>query len=137
MNRRHVIQSVLAEPPPPHSRITSSTHSRRRQPVTGRTPEDVASDEDYWRKSATLLVDRNVVNLNNGYVALARTVQDALRRQLEYSDTGPYHTMINVLERQVETCGGASHRLPAATPKRSPSPAIPANLWRTPNTGST
>jgi isopenicillin-N epimerase len=29
-------------------------------------------------------------------------VQDAMRRYLEYSDMGPYHTMIAVLEKQVE-----------------------------------
>ena len=29
-------------------------------------------------------------------------VQESMRRYLEYSDMGPYHTMINVLEHQVE-----------------------------------
>jgi selenocysteine lyase/cysteine desulfurase len=73
--------------------------------VSGRSPEDLASDEDYWAEIGDAFsVDRNVVNLNNGYVSPSpRTVQDAMRRQLEYSDMGPYHTMVNVLERQVET----------------------------------
>lgn len=106
MNRRHVIQSVLAGA----AAVAFQDNGLQRiraaaNPVNGRTPEDVASDEDYWAEIRNAFsVDRNVVNLNNGYVSPSpRTVQDALRRQLEYSDTGPYHTMINVLERQVET----------------------------------
>src|ERR1022692_3692645 len=73
--------------------------------VSGRTPEDVATDEDYWAEIRNAFsADRNVVNLNNGYCSPApRTVQDAMRRQLEYTDIGPYHTMVNVLERQVES----------------------------------
>jgi selenocysteine lyase/cysteine desulfurase len=42
--------------------------------------------------------------MNNGYCSPApRTVQDAMHRLLEYTDMGPYHTMVNVLYRQVET----------------------------------
>lgn len=49
-------------------------------------------------------IDRNVINLNNGYVSPApRPVQDAMRLCLEYSDMEPVHTMINVLEPEVET----------------------------------
>jgi len=72
--------------------------------VNGRTPEDVAADEDYWAEiRGAFTIDRNVVNLNNGYVSPAPVpVQDAMRRYLEYSDMGPYHTMVNVLYKQVE-----------------------------------
>src|SRR5271157_4722181 len=72
--------------------------------VQGRTPEEVAADEDYWAEIRNAFtIDRNVVNLNNGYVSPApRVVQEAMRRYLEYSDMGPYHTMIAVLERQAE-----------------------------------
>ncbi len=72
--------------------------------VNGRTPEDVAADEDYWAEIRNAFsVDRNIVNLNNGYCSPSpRVVQDAMRRYLEYSDMGPWHTMINVLERQAE-----------------------------------
>ncbi len=69
-----------------------------------RSPEEMAKDEDYWaeiRQSYT--VDRNMINLNNGHVGPSpRIVQDALRQYLEYSDMGPYTTMINTLERQIE-----------------------------------
>ncbi len=73
--------------------------------IGDKTPQEVASDEDYWAEIRNAFaIDRNIVNFNNGHVSPApRVVQDAMRRYLEYSDMGPVHTMINVLERQVET----------------------------------
>src|SRR5689334_10169058 len=70
----------------------------------GRPPEEVATDEDFWIEVRnSFSIDRNIVNLNNGYCSPSpRTVQDAMRRYLDYSDMGPWHTMINVLERQAE-----------------------------------
>jgi selenocysteine lyase/cysteine desulfurase len=70
----------------------------------GRTPEEVAKDEDFWSEvRSAFSVDRNIINLNNGYCSPSpRSVQDALRRYLEYTDMGPYHTMVTTLERQVE-----------------------------------
>jgi isopenicillin-N epimerase len=72
--------------------------------VSGRSAEDVARDEDYWTEIRNAFtVDRNIINFNNGYCSPApRPVQDAMRRYLEYSDMGPYHTMIAGLEKQVE-----------------------------------
>jgi isopenicillin-N epimerase len=72
--------------------------------VKDHTPEEVAADEDYWAEVRNAFtVDRNIINLNNGYCSPApRVVQEAMRRYLEYSDMGPWHTMINVLERQAE-----------------------------------
>ena len=68
------------------------------------TPEEIAKDEDFWAEvRASFSVDRNIINLNNGYCSPSpRPVQDAMRRYLEYTDMGPYHTMVAVLERQVE-----------------------------------
>jgi isopenicillin-N epimerase len=72
--------------------------------VKDQTPLEVAKDEDYWaeiRNSFT--VDRNVINLNNGYVSPAPlVVQDAMRRYLDFSNMGPKHTMIDILEPQIE-----------------------------------
>jgi selenocysteine lyase/cysteine desulfurase len=72
--------------------------------VVGRTPEDVARDEDYWtdiRNAFT--IDRNVINFNNGYASPAPIpVQDAMRRYLSYSDMGPIQTMVAVLYPQIE-----------------------------------
>lgn len=72
--------------------------------VSGRTPEDVARDEDYWSEiRGAFSIDRNIINFNNGHVSPApRTVQDVLRRELDFTDMGPWHTMMNVLERQIE-----------------------------------
>jgi isopenicillin-N epimerase len=72
--------------------------------VAGRTPEDVASDEDYWAEIRNAFtVERNIINFNNGYVSPAPLpVQDAMRRYLEYSDMGPISTMVNVLYPQIE-----------------------------------
>src|SRR5690242_16750655 len=72
--------------------------------VTGRSPEEVAKDEDFWAEvRSSFSIDRNIINLNNGYCSPSpRTVQDAMRRMLDYSDMGPYHTMVAVLEKQVE-----------------------------------
>ena len=82
-------------------------------PVSGRAPEEVAKDEDYWAEVRNAFtIDRNILNLNNGHVCPSpRTVQESMRRYLEYSDMGPYHTLINVLERQVE---GVRRQLAAA-----------------------
>ena len=68
------------------------------------TPTEVASDEDYWAEIRNAFtIDRNVINLNNGHVSPAPlVVQDAMRRYLDYSNMGPWHTMINVLEKQAE-----------------------------------
>jgi len=106
MNRRHVIQSVLAGAAAVAfqdnvmERIRAASSS-----LKGRSPEDVAADEDYWAEIRNAFsVDRNIINLNNGYCSPApRTVQDAMRRQLDYTNMGPYHTMVMELEHQVET----------------------------------
>src|SRR5688572_10807377 len=94
MNRRDLFQLAAVAALPAAARA-----------VEGRTPEEVAKDEDYWAEIRNAFsIDRNVVNFNNGYCSPApRVVQDAMRRYLEYSDMGPYHTMVNVLYRQVET----------------------------------
>jgi selenocysteine lyase/cysteine desulfurase len=72
--------------------------------VAGRSPEEAARDEDYWAEiRGAFSIDRNILNFNNGHVCPSpRTVQDAMRRYLEYSDMGPWHTMINELEPQIE-----------------------------------
>jgi isopenicillin-N epimerase len=74
------------------------------QSSAGRKPDEVARDEDYWSQIRdAFTVDRNVINLNNGHVSPApRPVQDALRRYIEFSDMGPWHTMIDNLEKQIE-----------------------------------
>ncbi len=75
------------------------------QSAANRTPESLASNEDYWAEIRTAFtVERNIINLNNGHVSPSpRVVQEAMRRYLEISNMGPVHTMIRTLEPQVES----------------------------------
>src|SRR2546421_10012613 len=102
MNRRNLFRFAAA------ATFQAQAIDRVRAAATAagnRTPEDIAKDEDFWTEiRAAFSVDRNIINLNNGYVSPSpRPVQDAMRRYLEYTDMGPYHTMVSVLERQVES----------------------------------
>src|SRR5215831_10320644 len=98
MNRRQVFQ--LAAGAAAASRIFAATAS-----AAGRPAEEIARDEDLWisvRDEFT--TDRTVINLNNGHVSPApRTVQEAMRRYLDYSNMGPYHTMIRELDPRIAT----------------------------------
>src|ERR1700687_1162295 len=102
LNRRQLLRFVTAVTLQSHA----IDHVRAGPSAAGaRTPEEVAADEDFWSEiRAAFSVDRNVINLNNGYCSPPpRSVQDAMRRYLEYTDMGPYHAMGSVLERQVES----------------------------------
>jgi selenocysteine lyase/cysteine desulfurase len=81
--------------------------------VAGRTPEEVAADEDFWFEvQQAFTVDRSLINLNNGGVCPSpRIVQDAMRRYLEFSNHAPVYTMWRILEPQIE---GVRRRLAAA-----------------------
>jgi isopenicillin-N epimerase len=85
--------------------LAAATAAAATVSAADRTPEEVAKDEDYWSEiRSAFSIDRNIINFNNGYCSPApRVVQDAMRRYLEFSDMGPWHTMVNVLYRQVET----------------------------------
>jgi isopenicillin-N epimerase len=73
--------------------------------INDRTPEQAARDEDFWREiQQAFTVDRNIVNLNNGGVCPSpKVVQDAMRRQLEFSNMAPAYTMWTVLEPEIES----------------------------------
>jgi isopenicillin-N epimerase len=73
--------------------------------IKGRTPEDVAADEDFWFEvQQVFTVDRSLINLNNGGVSPSpRVVQDAMRRHLEYSNQATAQTMWRILEPQLES----------------------------------
>src|SRR5215472_18247983 len=74
-------------------------------PARNMSAEEAATDEDFWIQIRNeFTTDRTVINLNNGHVSPApRTVQDAMRRYLDYSNQGPYHTMIRELEPKKES----------------------------------
>lgn len=69
------------------------------------SPEELATDEAFWTEvQRAFVVDRTVVNLNNGGVSPSpAAVQEAQRRYQEYSNAAPVHTMWRVLEPQRET----------------------------------
>jgi isopenicillin-N epimerase len=73
--------------------------------LNDRKPEETARDEDYWREiQQAFTVDRNIINLNNGGVSPSpKIVQDAMRRQLEFSNMAPAYTMWTVLEPEIES----------------------------------
>ena len=106
--------------------------------VKDRTPEDVASDEDYWAEIRNAFtIDRNIINLNNGHVSPAPLmVQDAMRRYLEYSDMGPVHTLINVLERQIEAVRVRLAQVAGCDPEEMAITRNSASLSRTRSTVS-
>ncbi len=95
MNRRRFLHAAAG---------TAAAFQAAVASASGRSAEEAAADEDFWAEVRNAFsIDRNIINLNNGHVSPSpRTVQDAMRRYLEYSDMGPYHTMIAVLERQIE-----------------------------------
>src|SRR5213594_4523857 len=81
------------------ARVVSANHA-----VAGRSPDDVAQDEDFWLDvQQAFTLDRTIINLNNGGVSPSpRVVQEAMRRYLEYSNTAPVYTMWQVLEPEIE-----------------------------------
>jgi selenocysteine lyase/cysteine desulfurase len=64
------------------------------QAVRGRSPEEVARDEDYWYEiQQAFTVDRNTINMNNGTMQPSlRIVEDAMRRHYEFSANAGFHT---------------------------------------------
>jgi len=71
----------------------------------GKSPEQTASDEDFWMAVRNeFTTDRTVINMNNGYASPApRTVQEAMRRYLDFTNMGPFHTMVKQLDPKIET----------------------------------
>ena len=64
------------------------------QAVRGRSPEEVARDEDYWYEiQQAFTVDRNTINMNNGTMQPSlRVVQEAMQRNYEFSANAGIHT---------------------------------------------
>jgi selenocysteine lyase/cysteine desulfurase len=73
--------------------------------VAGRSPGEVAADEDYWREiQQAFTVNRSLINLNNGGVSPSpRFVQEAMKRYLDLSNEAPVYTMWQLLEPNVES----------------------------------
>ena len=105
MDRRHVIEIAAGALSLAAFRADAAERTQAaKAAVAGKTPEEVAQDEDYWTEIRNAYtIDRNVINFNNGYASPAPLpVQEAMRRYLTYSDMGPIQTMVNVLYPQIE-----------------------------------
>jgi isopenicillin-N epimerase len=63
------------------------------QSVAGRTPEDVAKDEFYWREiQLAFKLDRSLINLNNGFTCpMPRVALDSVFRYMEMINMLPVH----------------------------------------------
>jgi selenocysteine lyase/cysteine desulfurase len=62
--------------------------------VAGRSPDDVAQDEFFWREiQSAFTLDRSLINLNNGNSCPSpRVVHEAYKRYLDFSNQAPvYH----------------------------------------------
>ncbi len=69
--------------------------------VAGFTPEEIASDEDYWSIiQQAYTVDPNIINLNNGGVSPSpRIVQEAVDRYNKMTNEGPSYFMWRILDQ--------------------------------------
>ena len=75
------------------------------RPVDGRSAQEVASDETYWREiQQAFTLDRTIINLNNGGCCPSpRVVHEALKRYLDISNQAPVYHMWQILEPNIET----------------------------------
>jgi isopenicillin-N epimerase len=73
--------------------------------VAGRTPAEIAADEDFWREiQESFTLDRTLINLNNGGVCPSpRAVHEAMKRYLDISNQAPAYHMWQVLEPNIES----------------------------------
>ena len=74
------------------------------QAAAGRTPAQMAADEDYWREiQFAFTLDRTIINLNNGNSCPAPTVvHEACKRYNDWANQAPvYHR--GMTERNLET----------------------------------
>lgn len=86
---------------------------RRHFLAAAAAPMAQAGEESYWRGiQAQFDVDRSIIDLNNGGVCPSpRVVQEAMQRDLAYSNQAPVYTMWRVLEPKLE---GVRKRLAAS-----------------------
>ncbi len=107
--------------------------------VSGRTPADVAADEDYWREiQGAFTLDRTIVNLNNGGCCPSpRVVHEAFKRYLDIQNQSPVYHMWQILEPGIESVRRGWLPSSAATPRRWPSLETPARRCRSRSSAST
>lgn len=87
--------------------------------TTDKTPEQLASDEDFWYYiQQAYTVTSNIINLNNGGVAPSpKVVQDAMKRYSDVSNEAPSYFMWRVLEQEREPVRRNLARLAGCSPE--------------------
>jgi len=102
MNRRNFFQSTAAAATAITSQLPTLAFAAA---AKNKTAEELATDEDFWMTIRNeFTIDRTVINMNNGYASPSpRTVQDAMKRYLDFMNQGPYHTMVLQLDPKIET----------------------------------
>ena len=72
--------------------------------VRGRSAENLAGDEDFWREiQLGFTLDRTVINLNNGGVCPSpRVVHEAFKRYLDHANQAPVYNMWQEQEPNLE-----------------------------------
>jgi isopenicillin-N epimerase len=81
-----------------------SLMARAAEQSRGRTPAELAGDEDFWREvQLGFTLDRTVVNLNNGGVCPSpRVVHEAFKRYLDHANQAPVFNMWQEQEPNLE-----------------------------------
>ncbi len=85
----------------------------------GISPEDLASDEDFWYYiQQSFTVSPSLINLNNGGVSPApKTVQDAMKRYYDLSNEAPSYYMWRILDQGREPLRRNLARLAGCSPE--------------------
>ncbi len=96
VNRRHLLRNL---PVAFLARNAAERVLAAGQRVAGRSPADVAADEDFWfQVRHAFSIDRNIVNLNNGSVSPSpKVVQDVVRQNLTIMDMQPSYYVDKML----------------------------------------
>jgi isopenicillin-N epimerase len=76
----------------------------------GRTPAQIAADEDYWREiQFAFTLDRTIINLNNGNSSPAPTVvHEACKRYDDWANQAPVYHRSDSLELRVMAISSGS-----------------------------
>lgn len=87
--------------------------------TTGMSPEELATEEDFWYYvQQSFTVSPGIINLNNGGVSPApKTVQDAMKRYYDLSNEAPSYYMWRILDQGREPLRNNLARLAGCSPE--------------------
>lgn len=107
------VLSTLTQP------VWSRNLHRALETASGKTPEELASDEDFWSYiQQSYTVSSSILNFNNGGVAPSpKTVQDAMKRYADLSNEGPSYFMWRILDQGREPLRRNLARIAGCSPE--------------------